>query len=195
MSRKFSLLLILLFVLTFSGIYAQDDQDWFDYDFSLYSRGDKTFHITMGLLFPLYFSGINNNNHGISMGGTGTLTFNYFLDSHFFVGGEVSGSFTGTRGGNMLYLIPIGVRAGYQFLYRRFEIPVTLMLGVAPQRYLDKGYLGPILKAGAAGYWRYNMDWSFGLNTNLWVIPQWPNNGNNVVGTFQELTLSARFHF
>ena len=195
MSRKLSLLLIVMFILTFTGLYAQEDQEWLDYDFSLYSQGDRTFHITMGLLFPLYFSGINNNNHGISMGGTGTLTFNYFLGPHFFVGGEITGSFNGTRGGNMLYLIPMGVRAGYQFLYRRFEIPVSIMLGVAPQRYINRGYFGPVLKAGVAVYWRYNMDWSFGLNTNLWIIPQWPSNGHNVVGTFQELTLSARFHF
>ena len=196
MLRKLSLLLILLFLLSFTSIYAQEEEtEWDDYDFSLYSLGDRTFHITMGVLFPLFFSGIDNNSHGLSIGGTGTLTFNYFLSSHFFVGGEITGTFSGTRGGNMLYLIPIGVRGGYQFLFRRFEFPITIMIGGAPQRYLDKGYFGPIIKTGAAAYWRYNLDWSFGLNTNLYILPQWPSNGNNVVGTFQELTLSARFHF
>ena len=196
--------LTILFCLAFSmNLYAQErdqdlpqiESDWFDYNESPYTRGDRTFNITLGVLFPTFFSGIDNNRHGLSLGGTGTLTFNYFLSPNVFFGGELSGSFSGTRAGNMLYLIPFGARIGYQFHYRFFEFPVSIMIGAAPQRYMENGYFGPIIKPGASGFWRYNMDWSFGLNANWWILPQWPRNGNNVVGNFLELTLSARYHF
>jgi hypothetical protein len=69
------------------------------------------------------------------------------------------------------------------------------MVGLAPQRYLEKGYFGLILKPGASIFWRFNPEWSFGFNTFWWFVPQWPKNGNNSIGNFVELTLSARYHF
>ena len=203
MTRILSFLLIIFWVLFSVSLYAQEgdpdlpqiESEWIDIIDSPYTRGDRTFNINLGVLFPTIFSGIDSNQHGLSIGGTGSLTFNYFLSPNFFVGGEISGSFSGTRGGNMLYIIPFGARAGYQFHYRSFEFPISLMIGAAPQRYIENGYFGLIVKPGASVFWRYNMDWSFGLNTNWWILPQLPSNGNNVIGNFLELTLSARYHF
>ena len=206
------ILMLLLFFLP--GLFAQDEppkeekpeappieSEWIDYDTNLYSRGDKTFGITLGVLFPTYFGGaIDDNKHGLSVvGGTGTLSFNYFFGPHFFLGGELSGMFAGTRGDNMFFMVPFGVRVGYQFVYRRFEFPLSLMIGMAPQKKLDEGYFGLIVKPGASAFWRFNPDWSFGLNTIWWWVPQWPKpqDGDryNVYGNFLELTLSARYHF
>ena len=169
--------------------------EWINIVSEPYSRGDTNFVITLGVLFPAYFSAIENNDHGLSIGGTGSLAFNYFLTSNFFLGGELSGMFSGSRRGNMLYMVPFGGRIGYQFWLGRFEFPVSLMIGAVPQRYIEKGYFGFIVKPGASAFWRFNPDWSFGLNGNLWIVPQWPKNGNNVIGNFIELTLSARYHF
>ena len=105
------------------------------------------------------------------------------------------GMFIGTRAGNMLYIIPFGLRVGYQFWYKRFEFPISILIGAAPQRYVGKDYFGPILKPGVSAFWRLNTDWSFGLNGEWLFVPQWPSNGNNAIGNFLELTLSARYHF
>ncbi|MCL2007988.1 MAG: hypothetical protein FWG77_07870 [Treponema sp.] len=197
--RRFFPLLLLLFFISPAVLIAQEgdfpEYDWSDFYVSPYARGDRTLHVSMGLLMPTFVLGIEGNSHGISIGGTGTLSFNYFLGPNLFVGGEVSGSFAATRGSNMLYLIPMGGRVGYQFLINRFEFPFSLMLGLAPQSYLEKDYFGPVLKPGVAAYWRFNPDWSFGANAYWWMIPQWPRNGNNTLGTFLELSLSARYHF
>jgi len=169
--------------------------EWINIVSEPYSRGDTNFVITLGVLFPAYFSAIENNDHGLSIGGTGSLAFNYFLTSNFFLGGELSGMFSGSRRGNMLYMVPFGVRAGYQFMLGRFEIPVSLFAGAAAQSYIEKDYFGLILKPGASVFWRFTTDWSFGLNCNWWFVPQWPQNGYNVNGNFIELTLSARYNF
>jgi len=199
---------LLVFLLFFPGLYAQEespqdeqpdssiDSDWQDYGPTLYTRGDKAFVITLGTIFPTYFGGISANNHGIrQVGGTGALTFVYFLNPNFFLGGELSAMFTGTRGGNMLYVVPMGIRAGYQFVYGRFEYPLSLMIGIAPQKKQEDGYFGFIAKGSASVFWRFSPDWSFGLNTSWWFVPQWPKEGPNVIGNFFELTLSARYHF
>ena len=208
MPRTWALLLILLMFLP--GLYAQewssedepdtsieeDDSEWEKYSPSIYAKGDKTFIISLGTLFPTYFSGITDNKHGIRpVGGIGSLSFCYFLTPRIFVGGELSGMFIPTRGGNMFYMIPMGARVGYQFVIKRFEIPLTLMIGGAPQLYLEENYFGLFFKAGAALYWRFSPDWSFGLNTFWWLVPQWPKEGTKTTGNFVELTLSARYHF
>ena len=208
MQRTMSLFLLLFFVITGSYLYAQEEppederpeappieSGWMDYQDTVYTRGDKTFTITLGVIIPTVFSGVDDQGSGLRVGGTGSLAFNYFLSPHVFLGGELSGMFSGTRGRNMLYVIPFGARIGYQFIVRRFEFPISLMVGAAPQRYIEEGYFGLILKPGASAFWRFNPDWTFGLNANWWFLPQWPKNGQNAIGNFLEITLSARYHF
>ena len=172
------------------------ESDWIHFDTDLYTRGDKNFVITLGVILPAFFAGnIDDQGHGLSVGGTGSLAFNYFLGPNLFIGGEFSGMFAGTRGENMLFMIPFGLRIGYQFLWRRFEFPISLMIGGVPTRKLEEGYFGFIMKPGASAFWRFNPDWSFGLNTVWWFVPQWPKDGKNAYGNFIELTVSARYHF
>jgi hypothetical protein len=196
--------MLLLFMILILPVGAQENEnpapplesEWEDYAPNLYSMGDKTFIITLGVIIPTVFTGsIDEKGHGIKVGGTGFLTYNYFLGSNLHIGGEVGGMFAGTRGENMLFIIPFGLRVGYQFVVSRFEFPLTFMIGGAAQKYLEKDYFGLFLKPGAAVYWRFNPDWSFGLNANWWIVPQWPKTGENATGHFLEATLSARYHF
>jgi hypothetical protein len=171
------------------------DTDWSYLDVALYSRGDKTFVITVGTIFPVLFiddAGVLDNKMDV-LGGAGSLAFNYFFNSHLFVGGEIGGMFVGTRGENYLFIVPIGARIGYQFVMNRFEFPLSLMVGGAPQQYLEKNHLGLFLKPEASVFWRFNAGWSFGLNTAWWFVPQWSS--HRVFGNFVELSLSARYHF
>ena len=206
-SRTWALLLLLFFLLAVPGLFAQEEQepppfdiDWIDFEATVYARGDRTFTISLGMIFPTVFSGpgIVENNHHLSPGGTGSLSFNYFLTPNIFVGGELSGMFSATRGGHMLFAIPFGVRAGYQFVYRRFEFPISLMVGAAPQMMLEYRYFGLAVKPGVAAFWRFNADWSFGLNAVWWFLPQWASRDEidrSVFANFMVATLSARYHF
>ncbi|MDR1787389.1 MAG: hypothetical protein LBR16_02940 [Treponema sp.] len=163
---------------------------------TLYQAGDKTFIISAGVVFPAWFWGdISSEGHGLgAAGGTGFLTFNFYLTPHIYWGLELGGMVNPTKGGNMLFIIPFGARIGYQFILKRFEFPITLMIGAAPQKYLEKGYFGFFMKPGFAVYWRFNPEWSFGVNADLWYVPQTPKNGKNATGTFGQVTLAARYH-
>ncbi len=165
---------------------------------TLYSKGDKTFVISLGTIVPMLYTtgdfGTVKNNSDI--GGAGSLAYNYFLTPHFSLGGEFGGMFSGTVGENMLYIMPFGLKATYQFVRAPFEFPLSLMVGGATQTYLDTDYLGLIVKPGAAVFWRQGPDWSFGLNANWWWVPQWTDSKDTTVfGNFLELTLAARYHF
>ncbi|GHV13655.1 hypothetical protein FACS189491_08890 [Spirochaetia bacterium] len=176
------------------------ESDWSGYVPNLYSLGDQLFIISVGITIPTVFIGETGTLFSgvgqINVGGAGSLSYNYFLGSHVFVGGELQGMFASTIGKHMLFIVPITARVGYQFVFKRFEFPFALGLGIAPQKLLDFGYLGFFLKPTASAYFRFNPDWSFGLNTAWWWIPQiTADRSKSVYGNFFEITLSARYHF
>jgi hypothetical protein len=156
--------------------------------------------MTIGVLIPLAFTDLNGNtlNNNVSVAGAGSLSYNFFLTSNVFAGLEFGGMFASTIGNNMLYMIPIGLRIGYQFIAGRFEFPFSLMLGGVSQIHSDKDYFGFFIKPQASAFWRMNSDWSFGVNITSWFVPQTgtksePN--HDAWGYFLETTLSARYHF
>ncbi|MDR2478516.1 MAG: hypothetical protein LBD48_04290 [Treponema sp.] len=180
------------------------EPDWDLYRPELYSRGDQMFTISAGTVFPVVF--LNNGkrvDHHLSppVGGALSLAYNYFLGAHFNLGGEVGVMFNNTLAKGTLFMIPIGLRAGYQFILRRFEFPLFVTVGFAPQRYLNYSYFGFFMKGGASAFFRFSPDWSFGLNLDWNWLPQWPmengkpNRDKNMDGNIAGLTLSARYHF
>jgi hypothetical protein len=217
--RKVGLFFLLLGLCWFSGqgsfLYAQEDDeeedeypldsDWDGYLSDLYALGDQTFAISLGVSFPI--ATLNKDREKIPhhfkppVGGAGSLAYTYFLGAHFFLGLEVGVQFYYTLGENVVFIIPIGLRAGGQILIGRFEIPLHMTIGVAPQRYLENSYVGLFLKAGVSVYFRFSPNWSFGLANEWSWYPQWPKeNGNRVQkkdinAIFTSATLAARYHF
>jgi len=223
--RKALALLLLIVLCWFSGqgapfLHAQEEDDdddppyndgvpveddWDGYISDLYSSGDKSFTIPFGLIFPFGF--LNNGksiDHNFSppVGGSiGPLSYNYFFTPNLFVGGEIAFLFNGTLANNTVFLVPIALRGGWQFVLRRFEFPLYAAIGIAPQRYLNFNYIGFFMKAGAGAFYRFNPDWSFGVNADWNWYPQRPmENGKpatskNVDGFFIGLIIAARYHF
>ncbi|MDR2659118.1 MAG: hypothetical protein LBC27_03915 [Spirochaetaceae bacterium] len=172
--------------------------NWDGLPLSNYTRGDQTFNISLGILLPLFFTSNSGKTleNKIALGGTGSLAYTYYLNSRFFLGGVLSGSFSQTLGKNFLYLIPIGFTAGYQITMGRFEFPFSLTIGGMTEQYLTYNGYWLFIKPQASGFFRFNSDWSFGLNAAWWVAPQWTNTPEkDAVGNFMEITLSARYHF
>ncbi|MDR0401096.1 MAG: hypothetical protein LBH51_09160 [Treponema sp.] len=175
--------------------------DWSGFIQDLYSRGDQAFGMSFGVAVPTVFAaedgGILPRN--IVIGGTGSLSYDYFLGSNLFVGGEVQGMFAPTLGQHMLFIIPIHLRAGYQFVINRFEFPLSLGFGIAAQQFRTSksySYTGIFVKPKVSAFFRFNPDWSFGLNTAWWWIPQtMKNSSDSVQGHFFEATLAVRYHF
>jgi hypothetical protein len=202
MRKAGAFLLILLF--SFTLLYAQEnepppDGDWDFYAPDSYTHGDQTFVISFGAVFPTVF--INNgkilkHNFSPPVGGAGSLAYNYFFNSNIFLGGEISGVFMPTLANNVYYAILIGARTGYQFYFLRFEFPVNVTIGMIWHRCLDSKYYGLYMKGGGAAYFRFNSEWSFGINTNWYWLPQWTNErSKNVDGNMVDILLSARYHF
>ncbi|GHU88569.1 hypothetical protein FACS189476_05900 [Spirochaetia bacterium] len=217
MPKAWAFLCILFWAVWIVPVFAQEEPeeepdynedvpveaDWGDYMPSLYSLGDQVVIMSVGVTIPTVFTSVSSGDllfsgtEKMTVGGTLSLSYNYFLGSHLFVGGEIQWMFASTLGKHMLYIIPITARVGYQFVFKRFEFPLTIGLGIAPQKFnTDYGYVGFFAKPTASVYFRFNPDWSFGLNTAWWWIPQITKDpSKSVHGNFFEASLSARYHF
>jgi hypothetical protein len=198
--------LFLLLLIGFSVMLsAQEDSepsvepDWENYASEIYVRGDQTFSISLGVGFPAAFINDGNKiNHNIvpPVGGTGDLSYLYYLGPRLFVGGDLSLLFLPTIGKNTAYLTSLGAKFGTQFMIGRFEFPLSLTLGTSLQSYLDFGYVGFFMKGGICTFFRPIHDWSFGIMSNFCWFPQWTNEPRkNVDGLFVDLSIIARYHF
>ena len=173
---------------------------------NLYSSGDQMFCINLGIIKPLFFIEQKEGyfKTQMNLGGFGSLAYNYYLDSNWFLGGELGGMFSSTIDRSMFYIVPIGFRAGYQFIINRFEFPLSLMVGFAPQSYAERTYLGLFSKPAAGAFFRFNSEWSFGMNTSFWWVPEWTGKKRvfnqrtssiDIHGFFWEFSLGVRYHF
>jgi len=206
MQKASALFLILFLGLSFQ-LFAQEDSepevepDWEDdFKYELYSEGDQTFSIALGVGFPIAFinQGEKVKKHNIEppIGGTGALTYIYYLNSRLFTGGEISLLFLPTVAENTVFITSIGAKIGTQFIAGRFEFPISAALGMTIQTYLDLGYFGYYMKAGGCAFYRATNEWSFGVASNFCWYPQWTKDkSKNVDAFFVDLALIARFHF
>jgi len=179
------------------------ETDWDGYVTELYSKGDQTFTISLGVIFPTVFHNYKPEiieHNWFPVGGAGSLAYTHFLNSHFFLGGEIGVNFNYTLGKNTIFIVPVGIRTGWQFLLHRFEFPITLTVGIAPEKYLSFDYVGLFAKLGASGFFRFSPEWSFGLNADWNWYPQWPKKNENpeakdIYANIVGVTLAARYHF
>ena len=158
--------------------------------FATNQRGDQFLRLAITMQFPALPKKL------FPIGGSGTIGYSYFITSGFLVGGEVSFSFNATEGSNLLYVIPIMAKGGYQWTVGRFEIPLMLAVGGAFETYISRLYFGLAVKPEVGGFFRITPDWSAGLLASVWILPQWYKNTDyNRVGIFPDVSISARYHF
>ncbi|MFP4114316.1 MAG: TP0733 family outer membrane beta-barrel protein [Spirochaetota bacterium] len=207
-TRAVTLLALLLAMLAAVPIaFAQeesepetDDEELF---VPLYTLGDQTLSINLGLFAPLFYAlgpdGVEPAN--LSLGGAGSLAWGSYITNELKLGVEVAGSFAFTPNGRGLYLVPIAANANYIFQAYPFEFPLNLGLGLSFARLDDMFKVDPFVKGGGSVYWNHSAQWAFGLNLNYWFIPQIYLEGSSQgaeesrLGNFLEITLSALYHF
>lgn len=215
MLNKLTLIALPIMLLNIGVLSAQEgggnDETPFEPQIRTNQRamGDQTFAITMGLYFPL-FTVLTNDwplygyeagtyKTKLSMGGTGGLAYSFYVSERIKVGLQVAGSFAKDINGNFAYSIPIDVKGSYEFHpWSRITIPLHLAVGIAMTSWKqDNFYVDPIIRPGFGVYFDWNFEWSFGMDTTWWFIPQIgvDDKSQRSIGNFMDLTLTAEYHF
>ena len=202
-TMRTSLLLFAALVLLAAPILAQNDEEEEELFVPVYSLGDQTLRINLGLFAPLFiFGGPNGPVAGkLIPGGAGSLAWESYLTNELTVGAEIGGSFSFSENFRTLFMVPIAARASYIFRFYPFEMPVTLALGMNISALDDYRKVDPFAKAGTTFYWNYSSQWAFGANLFYWFLPQFYSANSPAgadatrYGNFLEFTLSALYHF
>lgn len=172
--------------------------EWIDSYEETYEAGDNVFTIDAGVLFPLSFTDGNgttlpNKNY---VGGTGHLIYQIFLNKWLFAGGEFSGSFSATLGENVMYTMPFGATIGANLKVKSFEFPFSLTVGGILYSYMNTNYFGMYIKPTIGAFWRFNREYSFGINASYLWNPQWTADpATTVNGHMMSAVLAVRYHF
>jgi len=151
-----------------------------------YVLGDQMLALGASLMVPLFTylptdevdPGLRSTN--LTPGGKLSLNWNAFLGPHLTVGAEVGGMFAIDRHGEPLLMVPVTGRLGYQFSpdlfgLGQFDVPVFVNAGVGFMKLADLFNVNLILRPGAAVFYRYDRNWSFGGSVSVWLMfePLW----------------------
>ncbi len=133
--------------------------------------GDQTLALNAGLMVPLFYQEFDGPYHdtNLTVGGAGELQWSAYVSPRLRIGLDIGGVFARTPNDRTLFLMPIVVRAAWVFDVSRFEFPVFVGAGINIVRYREWSHVDLILKPGFGGYWRYDSNWSFGLNVAWWL--------------------------
>ena len=170
-------------------------------DLPTHTLGDQTLSISAGMFVPLFFQEFDGPVHStnLSLGAVGSLQWNAYLNSVVRLGLELGGSFSFSPNARTLLMLPILLKGSYVFSVSRFEFPISLGLGINIIRYREWSHLDILVKPGVSAFWRYDANWSFGLNLSWWLDfqaatkNQAPDQAR--MGNFLEITPSVFYHF
>lgn len=195
--KKLVLLIAVLFLVTPAFAQSDGEEEIF---VPVYSLGDQTLRINLGLFAPLFFFGGGYEPAKLTLGGAGSLVWESYLTNTTTVGLEIGGSFSFTENRRTLFMLPIAARGSYIFSLYPFEIPVTVAAGMNFSRVAEAQKIDSFLKAGTGLHWNYSSQWAFGANLFYWFVPQIYTASSPAgsdatrYGNFLEITLSALYH-
>jgi hypothetical protein len=151
-----------------------------------YKAGDMTIALLAGLHLPLAFIGSPLSTQLDPGAGFG-FSYRYFLDGQWAIGGDISGAFNGTIGGNSLFTAPLSFEFSWWKAVVPFEFTLEAGLGGYITRLKSLSYVGPFAKLGGAALWRTGTGWSVGLRVEGWAVPEIH------IGTYADETRTAIF--
>ena len=199
MNKRTLLLALLITLCVAYSAYAQEETI-----LDIYNLGDQVFSINAGTILPLFIFGSGIDTVGgfskLSVGAVGSLRWGAFINNEMTLGVDLGGMFAFTKLERVLIMLPVSGMYTYAIRFYPFEVLLHAGLGINFTKLEDDLYIGPILKPGASFYWNYTGEWSFGVQTEYWFVPE-IYFGTNVpaehtaFGNFLGITLSVLYHF
>ena len=161
--------------------------------------GDQMFSIRAGILLPLFWQDLGGNEilpANSSIGAAGALQWNFYLTGSLRLGIDIGLAFGVDINSNLYNMIPISFRTTYIFSISRFEFPVSLCVGMNILNHLENYDIGLIIRPEAGMFYRYDANFSFGLNIGYWWTLEFPvKDDPATAGNFLDITPALLYHF
>jgi hypothetical protein len=207
---KFSLLLLIFcFVFTLVGFGEQDNGEK-EEEKPLpppptYILGNQNIVINLGPFIPMFFVSFKDGSvlpANLYVGAKLGFQWQSYLSNEFSIGIELNGALSLSPNFNILWMLPLGVKASYTIHAFPFEIPISLTMGMCLESYLQSTRIDFFTKPEVSFYWKFDPAWALGLSVGYLLIPQLANekqediqSGQSFLGNFLEITAGFCFHF
>lgn len=190
--KRFISVIIGIFLCAFA-VFADEPGDEYedDYVYTQNGVGDQFLKIELSGIFPLNFE------KKIYPGGALSIGYYRFILDNLAIGGDVIISYNLTIGEKSLVNVPVTFGAMFQPTINKFEFPIFAGIGFASVSCQGESYFPAFaVKAEVGAFYRAFETWSFGISSNIFMIPQWfKESEKNDLGIFCTANLSARYHF
>lgn len=146
-----------------------------------YDKGSQMFSFTVGTTVPsfTYFfndqefiTGVGEDNTGMKVGGYGAISFQVFNTQRTAIGGEIGYDFNFAADEELFTAVPFFAKYSYLPVQGQYDIPISFGLGGAYIKYNDAALMTLYANMQIGVTWYPGKNWGFGLNTGLWIIPE-----------------------
>ena len=146
-----------------------------------YDKGSQMFSFTVGTTVPsfTYFfndqeflTGVGENNTGMKIGGYGAISFQVFNTERTAIGGEIGYAFNFAADEELFTAVPFFAKYSYLPVQGQYDIPISFGLGGTYIKYNDAALMTLYANMQIGVTWYPGKNWGFGLNTGLWLIPE-----------------------
>ncbi len=146
-----------------------------------YDKGSQMFSFTVGTTVPsfTYFfndqefiTGVGEDNTGMKVGGYGAISFQVFNTQRSAIGGEIGYDFNFSAEEELFTAVPFFAKYSYLPVQGQYDIPISFGLGGAYIKYNDAALMTLYANMQIGVTWYPGKNWGFGLNTGLWLIPE-----------------------
>ena len=168
--KKF-LLLGIVFLFFIPALYAAP----------YYDKGSQMFSFTVGTTVPTFtyffndqefLTGVGEDNTGMKVGGYGAISFQVFNTQRTAIGGEIGYDFNFAADEELFTAVPFFAKYSYLPVQGQYDIPISFGLGGAYIKYNDAALMTLYANMQIGVTWYPGKNWGFGLNTGLWLIPE-----------------------
>lgn len=146
-----------------------------------YDKGSQMFSFTVGTTVPsfTYFfndqefiTGVGEDNTGMKVGGYGAISFQVFNTQRTAIGGEIGYDFNFAADEELFTAVPFFAKYSYLPVQGQYDIPISFGLGGTYIKYNDAALMTLYANMQIGVTWYPGKNWGFGLNTGLWLIPE-----------------------
>jgi len=171
-----------------------------------YDKGNQLFSFKFGTTFPTftYFldskelvTGLGEGKTGMLVGGYGGISYQVFNTPYTAIGGEIGYNFNFAVDKELFTAVPFYAKYSYLPLQGKWDIPISAGLGFSYIKYKDAQLMTLYANIEAGFTWYPGEHWGIGLNTGLWLIPEFNYNDalkkDNALAGFIPLTFSVTY--
>lgn len=146
-----------------------------------YDKGSQMFSFTLGTSFPTftYFfednefrGGLGEGKTGAKVGGYGAISYQVFNAPTSAIGGEIGYNFNFSASNMLFTAVPFYAKYTILPIQGQVDLPISFGLGGAYIKYNDASLMTLFANMQVGVTWYPGDNWGFGLNTGLWLIPE-----------------------